>query len=317
MASSDLKRFVIPGALVVGGITAGSMLAPVAFASAEEDTTDTSESTDSTDTTDQTDDSSDDGSSDRFRRGHRHLDHHPVAEELTETLDMTVEELRAAFAEGKSLADVAAEQGVPVAELEAALLEAATERIDEAVAADRIDADRAAELKEGLADRIREMVNREPGDGFGRGRGRLFGGGGGGEVAEFLGLTTDELRAAFVDGQTLAEVAEAQGISEDELVAFLLEQLEERLDQAVENGRLDADDVDEKLADAAERIEEHINAEPGDRPQGFGDGFRRGHGHRGHHGDDGDIDGPDSDDSSTESGDTDTDGETVESSVDV
>lgn len=303
MASSDLKRFMIPGALVVGGITAGSMLAPVAFASAEEDTSDTSESTDSTDTAEQTTDSSDDDSSDRVRRGrHRHLDHHPVAEELTETLDMTVAELRAAFAEGKSLADIAAEQGVPVAELEAALLEAATERIDEALAADRIDADRAAELKEGLADRISEMVNREPGEGFGRGRGRGFGGAGGGEVAEFLGLTTDELRAAFADGQTLAEVAEAQGVSEDELVAFLLEQLEERLDQAVENGRLDADEVEEKLADAAERIEEHINAEPGDRPEGFRNGPRRGHGHRGHHGEDGDID---------------ADGETVESSLDL
>lgn len=293
MASSNLKRFMIPGALVIGGITAGSMLAPVALAAADDAITDDDIiDDDSTDTTEST-------------NRHRHIDHHPVAEALIETLGLTAGELRAAFAEGKSPADIAGEQGVAVEDLEAALVEAANERIDRALAAERIDADRAAELKAEVDDRIAEMITRTPGDGFGHPH-RRHHGFGGGEVAEFLGMTTDELRAALSEGQTLAEVAEAQGVSEDDLVAYLLEQLEERLDQAVENGRLDADDVDEKLADAADRIEEHINAEPGERP----DGRRWRHGHRHHH--HGDRGG-----NQTDSGDTDTEGETVESSVDV
>lgn len=325
-SSSDLKRFMIPGALVVGGLTAGSMLAPVGFAAADDDTTDT---TASADTADQTSDSSDVDSTDsatttddgRPGRGrHGHLDH-PGVEVLTETLGMTPEELRAAFAEGKSLADIATDQGVAVDELETALTEAATDRIDQALADDRIDADRAAELKDELADRIGEMMNRTPGDRLGKegdregpdghhGEGRGRRGSGGGEVAEFLGLTTDELRAALTEGQTLAEVAEAQGVSEADLVAFLLDQFEERLDQAVENGRLDADEADEKLADAADRIEEQINAEPGDRPEGMRGGPGPGHGPRWHHGgaDDG---------ANVDGGGADTDGETVESSLDV
>lgn len=326
-SSSDLKRFMIPGALVVGGLTAGSMLAPVALAAAEDDTTETTESAD---TADQTSDSSDVDSSDsatttddgRPGRGrHGHLDHHPGVEVLTDTLGMTPEELRAAFAEGKSLTDIAADQGVAVDELETALTEAATDRIDQASADDRIDADRAAELKDELADRIGEMMNRTPGDRLGKdgdregpdgdhGEGRGRRGPGGGEVAEFLGLTTDELRAALTEGQTLAEVAEAQGVSEGDLVAFLLDQFEERLDQAVENGRLDADEADQKLAEAADRIEAQINAEPGDRPEGLGAGNHPGHGPRGH--DDRADDG-----ASVDSGGANTNGETVESSLDV
>ena len=313
MASSDLKRFMIPGALVVGGVTVGSMLAPVAFAAATDETESPSEETD-TETTESLDseadadgDADDDGEA-RARKGRRgHFARHLAGDVLTETLDMTAEELRAALADGQSLADVAGEQGVAIEDLKAALVEAATERIDEAVAEDRIDADRAAELTEGLSDHVDELLNRTPGemfDGEGRGRGHSHyhrhGRNGGAELAEFLGLTTDELRSGFADGQSLADIAEAQGIDEDDLVAFLMGQLEERLDQAVENGRLDADDVEEKLADAEVRIEEHINAEPGERPG-------RGHRHGGFRGDRADTDG----------GDTDTDGETVESSLDV
>ncbi len=306
MATSDLKRLMIPGALVVGGITAGSMLAPVALAAADDDPSD---STESAGTTEQATDSAgfevDAERIDRRGRGrHRHLAHHPGVEALTETLGLTAQEIRAAFAGGMSLADIAADQGVSVDELQAALVEAATERIDEAVSRDRIDADRAAELKAELDDRIGEMINRTPGERFdGEGHGRRRGlRGAGADVAEFLGLTTDDLRAAFSEGRTLAEVAEAQGVSEDDLVAFLLEQLEARLDRAVENGRFDADDVEDRLADAEERIEERINAEPGEWPGGLKERHRRAHGHPGFHGD--------RDDSGT-------DGETVESSFDV
>ncbi len=276
MAIPDLKRFMIPGALVIGGVTAGSMLAPVALASAADDTTDsTDESTDETvDTPDSEADSDVDERRARHRRHHRlHAARHLAADVVTETLDMTEDELRDAFSEGKSLADIAADQGVAVDDLKAALEAAATERIDQAVEDERIDADRAAEMKENLGDRIDELIERTPGDRFGRGHGH-HAHGGGEALAEFLGLSVDELRAAMADGGTLAELAEAQGVSEDDLVAFLLDSVEERLDQAVENGRLDADDAEDKLDGAAERIEEHINSEFGERPG------RKGHGHR-------------------------------------
>lgn len=274
MAQSKFKRFMIPGAMVIGGVTAGSMLAPVALAAADDETenienTENTENNDAVDQPTEADSSAEDEavSERRGHRGHgRHLGRQIATGIVTETLGMTAEELRAAFEEGKSLADIAAEQGVPVEDVKAALTAEASEHIDRAVADERIDADRAAELNEGLSERIDELVNRTPGEGEGRHKGP---GGNKGDraeaLAEFLGLTTEDLRAGFDDGQTLAQVAEAQGVSEDDLVAFLLGQVEERLDEAVENGRIDADDAEEKMAEAPERLEERINAEPGER----------------------------------------------------
>ena len=301
MAISDLKRLLVPGALVLGGVTAGSLLAPVALASADDDSgVDTSDTTSLADAESDADTDSDAGEADGDHHHHRH-GHGGMrggiggkvkafaADVVTDTLGMTTDELRAALAEGKSLADVAADQGVSVDDLRSALLSAAEERIDDAVADGHLDEERAADIKAELADRIDEHLNRvhdgSMGDrhGKGRGFGRGFRGAGaqaGAEaLADFLGVTTDDLRTAHQDGQTLAEIAEAQGVSEDDLVAFLMAQLEERLDTAVENGRLDADQVDDILAEAEARVEARINGEKPERLDGRGMGMGRGHRH--------------------------------------
>jgi len=286
MAISDLKRFLVPGALVVGGVTVGSILAPVALASADDDTgsTDSSSETDSDQSSDADSTEADgrrgDGKGLRARHRIWHRARALAGDVVTETLGMTGEELRSALSEGKSLADIAVEQGVPVEDLTAALVGAAEERIDQAVSAGNLDEERAEEIKAELAERIDEHVNRVHDGSTGpRGNGHWHRHGkhghGAEAVAEFLGMTTDELRAAHEDGQTLAEIAQAQGVSEDELVNFLLSKLQDRLDTAAENGRIDADQVDQILGEAETRIEEHINGE------GDGEGrFGRGHGHR-------------------------------------
>lgn len=290
MAISELKRFLVPGALVVGGVTVGSLLAPVALASADDDTgsTDSSSETDSGEST-EVESTEADG---RHRNGkglrarHRiwHRARALAGDVVTETLGMTGEELRSALSEGKSLADVAVEQGVPVEDLTAALVGAAEERIDQAVAAGNLEEERAEKIKAELAERIDEHVNRvHDGSAGPRGNGHWHQHSkhthGAEALAEFLGMTTDELRAAHEDGQTLAEIAQGQGVSEEDLVDFLLSNLQDRLDTAAENGRIDADQVEKVLGEAETRIEEHINGE------GDGEGRRhRRFGHRHPHG---------------------------------
>ncbi len=98
------------------------------------------------------------------------------------------------------------------------------------------------------------------------------------DIEETLGMTPQELREALQDGQTIAEIAEANGIDLDAAVDEALDEIQLRLDEAVEEGRLTAEEVEEKLAEIEERIDSFVN---GELPEDFGDRFRRGPGARG------------------------------------
>ncbi len=188
----------------------------------------------------------------------------------TTVLGITEDELRAALAEGKSLADIAAEEGVERQALIDALVAAGEERLDEARAA--------------LPERVAELVDGTlPLDGHGRGGGFGRGHGRGADLetlTEVLGLSEEELRTALQDGQSLADIAAAEGVDEQEVVDALAAAAEERLAEAVEAGRLTQEEADERSADLAERIAERLDEVrpsgadgrgPGG-PGGFGDG---------------------------------------------
>lgn len=117
------------------------------------------------------------------------------------------------------------------------------------------------------------------------GRGGHHRGGPGLEAAaDALGMTEDELRAALdVDGTTLADVAEEQGVSVETLVDALVATAQERIATAVEEGRLTQEEADERLADLEERITERVNSEaPADRGPGAGGHHARGDGAQKH-----------------------------------
>lgn len=71
------------------------------------------------------------------------------------------------------------------------------------------------------------------------------------EVAEFLGLSVEEFEAEIVSGKNPLEIAEAQGISEEAMRDFhkahRLEMVQERLQAAVEAGKLTQEEADERL----------------------------------------------------------------------
>ena len=104
---------------------------------------------------------------------------------------------------------------------------------------------------------------------------------GAGEIAEILGLETSEIREALRNGSSIAELAEAQGIDSADIVDAIVARAEERLDTAVENGRIDDTQAAEMLTRAAERAEDLVNGE-------IEFGGRRGH-HRGFGGPAGDA----------------------------
>lgn len=154
------------------------------------------------------------------------------------------------------LNDAAKRLGVQPADLDAALTEALSARIDAAVAAGTLSKERGAELEQRLADGDAPLVGL-PGAGHG-----LHGPGfpGGLEAAaEFLGLTTAELRAELADGNTLAEVAKGQGKTAAALRAALLAAARQDLAAAVRDGRLTESQRQELLDRLPERIADLVD----------------------------------------------------------
>jgi hypothetical protein len=88
-------------------------------------------------------------------------------------------------------------------------------------------------------------------------------------AAEYLGLTESELRDRLAGGQTLAEVAKAEGRSVDGLEQALVADAKERLDEAVENGRLTRAQADDLLEHYRDRIDDVVAGARVDRERGL------------------------------------------------
>ena len=265
MSTDSKKKTYLTGAgLVVAGVAAGAMFAPVGLAGAQETDGDT------------TDDTQDSAPAENERRHGRFGGHRG---EVLEELGIDRDALEAGRDADQTLVEIAEANGVSEAELVAALQAEKTERLAEAVENGRITQERADEISAGLDEKIDQAINTRPSERPER-EGRRGGHRGFRlDALEELGLTGEEIRAGFEAGQTLAETAEANGISEDELVDALVAAAMERADAAVESGRVTQEQVDEHLADIEERITERVNTEPGER-EGRRGGFRRGPGAR-------------------------------------
>ena len=82
-----------------------------------------------------------------------------------------------------------------------------------------------------------------------------------GVVAEVLGMTGEELRAALQDGQTIAGVAAARGIDVQAVIDAIVAAQKEHLDDKVAAGDLTQEQADERLAGAGERATALVNGE--------------------------------------------------------
>lgn len=144
--------------------------------------------------------------------------------------------------------------------------------------------DSAAETASSAAERIRTALSGLVGDGSitqeqadevaatlseaGLGRGGGGGGGGGGHhgpghdlaaAAEALGMSEEDLHTALeADGATLAQVAEDHGVAVDTVVQALVAAEQERIAQAVADGRITQEQADERLADLEQRITDRV-----------------------------------------------------------
>ena len=175
-------------------------------------------------------------------RGHHRGEHLAT---VAEVLGISEDDLRAALVDGQSIAEVAEAEGVDPQEVVDALVADATARLDE--------------LEASLPDRMTDLVNRE---GWGDGPGGRFGHAleaGLDIAAETIGISEDDLLDALQEGETLAEVATANGVEPQAVIDALVAATNERIDAAVAEGNLDADRAAELKETAVERITQRVN----------------------------------------------------------
>jgi len=92
-----------------------------------------------------------------------------------------------------------------------------------------------------------------------------------------LGISEDALQVARESGQSIADVAAAQGVPVDDVLDVIVASRTARIQARVDAGDLTQAEADERIAGLVERITERVNTAPGER----GPGGRHGHGPRG------------------------------------
>jgi len=173
---------------------------------------------------------------------------------------------------GTFLSKVAEKLGVSEDELKTAIQDTRVEMIDKAVAEGR--------LTEAQGERLKERAEE---GGFlfppRHGEGRFHGGHGfchraGDRVleaaAEVLDMPKDDLAQQMKDGKSLAEVAEAQGMSVDDFKTGLLDEGKAKLDALVGEDKLTQDRADSLYQRLQDNIDNIVNAHPGDGGGCFG-----------------------------------------------
>lgn len=186
---------------------------------------------------------------------------------LAEVLGLEVDALSTALQDGQTVADIAAEQGVALDDVIAAVtadhaeaLAAAVEDGDLTQAqADAMLALHEANSEARFTQAIPAGIGARMGDNRGQGiRTRAY------EsmdaIADTLGLSTDDLFAALQDGQTVAEVAEAQGVALEDLIAAATADASEALAEAVAAGELTQEEADARMVLLQSRMEDMLSS---------------------------------------------------------
>ncbi|GGG15883.1 hypothetical protein [Paenibacillus abyssi] len=235
--SKNMMAGALAATLVLGG---AGYLHSNAFAASASDTS-----------TSVTDESSSAQSDSSFERGgkrggfggmHGGMRGGNLMQETAEILNIAESVIRTELQSGKTFAQIAEANGLTKEEYLSKLEAAQTETIDGLLSAGTITQEQADTQKEGLADRLAQVIEMNKADfgGHGKGHGKGHGFGRFGnpeEIAALLGITADEVNEGMASGQSLAEIAAAKGITEADLIEKLKENMTDSLKEWVNEKR--------------------------------------------------------------------------------
>lgn len=170
-----------------------------------------------------------------------------LLEQTATILSVEPSAVQEALKAGKTLSAFAVEKGLTEADFIAKLVAAETTAVNAEVTAGKLTQEQADKMLSDLSDRITKQVQSTRPEGGHEGRGgdhRGPGGFGPGfgpgffgnpeAVTQILGMTQEELRTELEAGKSLAEVASAKGISEDDLISKIKDSMTDSIKKQVE-----------------------------------------------------------------------------------
>ncbi|OXM86491.1 hypothetical protein [Paenibacillus rigui] len=164
-----------------------------------------------------------------------HLDWSQVEGNASNILGMDWIDLNDALTSGKSIAEVAASKGVSGEGLVSQLVQLEASQVNEALQANKITQDEADRLNKQITDKITKIVNKEGYQYKAKEAGQhnkslqLTFKPKAAELAELLKLDKEQVKQQLAEGKSVADIAAAQGITEDELITKLTEQIKPAL----------------------------------------------------------------------------------------
>lgn len=155
-----------------------------------------------------------------------------MGQPLATFLGITVQDLHTAFQGGQTLAQIAQAHGKSATDLKTFLTTQEKTRLDTAVKNGKLTSAQETQILTNFSNRLDQMINQKfqapPGGPHGD---RAFFNQSG--IAQFLGITVQDLRTALQNGQTLAQIAQAHGKTAADLKTYLLQQDSQRIDQLI------------------------------------------------------------------------------------
>jgi hypothetical protein len=151
----------------------------------------------------------------------------PVAAAVVDAVGIPAEDVRAARAEGQTLAQLAEANGVDPQVVIDVIVWVRSSRIDLQVARGEINDGQAELRKHRLPEQAAEYVNNpiDPDRVQGRTRGRLVTA----RAARTIGVPATDLRAAMSEGQSIADVATANGVDPEDVIDELVAHSTQRI----------------------------------------------------------------------------------------
>ncbi len=158
-----------------------------------------------------------------------------LGQPLADYLGISVQDLQTAIKSGQTLAQVGSAHSKSVSDLKTFFTNQLKTRLDQAVASGKMTSDQETAALANESSRLDTLINnpipqRRPLGPNGGPRGGILGSFIQ-PVAGFLGITPQDLQTALRNGQTLAQIAQANGKSASDLKAFLLTQASTQIDK--------------------------------------------------------------------------------------